>query len=292
MKFTPESLIQIYLDGSFTEEAQSEFDALMRRDPLFAQQVTQAVAERVGPAPEKVVEEISSRLDSKMDGLWRSNRPSSYSRALARSLKTALVLAVGGGLALGLHHYWTQNQAPGVSAPAPVESKNLASKGPSNPSPASGKAVAATAGKGQPASNSTQAQATGKENRLPGSVNLNFTAAKGSVSTVNPAGSSGSEPGNPAGNTEGSGTALTQEGFPLRISVETLKSQNVLVTILDSNGLLVRHLYQGQWAEGNHLLDWDGKDEAGNDVPAGSYTVVVNAGGKAMSDVVTVRRAP
>ena len=39
----------------------------------------------------------------------------------------------------------------------------------------------------------------------------------------------------------------SEEGFfPLRVSVETEKKQNVIVTVLDSNGLLVRRLYQGR----------------------------------------------
>ena len=67
MKFSPDSLLQIYLDGSFTEEAQTEFDRLIRKDPVFAERVTQAVAERVGPLPEAALSAIESKLDTRMD---------------------------------------------------------------------------------------------------------------------------------------------------------------------------------------------------------------------------------
>jgi flagellar basal-body rod modification protein FlgD len=81
----------------------------------------------------------------------------------------------------------------------------------------------------------------------------------------------------------------TQEGNALRVSVETQKTQSVIVNVLDANGLLVRRLYQGSWEPGVHQVDWDGKDEMGNPVLPGDYTVIVNADGKAMSGVVTVK---
>ena len=78
----------------------------------------------------------------------------------------------------------------------------------------------------------------------------------------------------------------------MRVSVETQKTQNVVVNVLDSNGLLVRRLYQGSWEAGVHQVDWDGKDETRNPVLPGDYTVIVNADGKAMSGVVTVKPHP
>ena len=62
-----------------------------------------------------------------------------------------------------------------------------------------------------------------------------------------------------------------------------------MVTVVDSNGLLVRHLYQGQWNAGVHLVDWDGKDEIGNPVLPGNYTVVVNADRKTLSGTVVIQ---
>jgi len=81
----------------------------------------------------------------------------------------------------------------------------------------------------------------------------------------------------------------SREGNALRVSIETQKTQDVTVNVLDSNGLLVRELYQGSWDAGVHQVDWDGKDEAGNPVLPGDYTVIVNADGKTMSGVVTVK---
>jgi flagellar basal-body rod modification protein FlgD len=67
------------------------------------------------------------------------------------------------------------------------------------------------------------------------------------------------------------------------------KTGKVIINVLDSNGLLVRSLYQGVWDPGLHLLDWDGKDEAGNQVQPGNYTVAVNADGKTMSGTLSIR---
>ena len=81
----------------------------------------------------------------------------------------------------------------------------------------------------------------------------------------------------------------TQEGNALKVSIETQKTESVVVNVLNSQGLLVRRLYQGSWEAGNHQVDWDGKDDLGNPVLPGDYTVTVNAEGKTMSGVVTVQ---
>jgi len=301
MKFTPETLIQIYLDGSFTEEAQSEFDALMRKDPAFAQQVTEAVAERVGPVPESLVEEISGRLDTKIGPLWQAHRPSPMARAVAASLKGALLLAAGAGIVGALHHYWPQlHQAftPSATLRSPMGENpgtGLGSTVHSEKSSQTANKENGLAGKTGPVPKTlssrreTGAAGTGV-NTTSGPVNMSFLSKRGSgeVSKAgNPSGTLGTVPAEKA--LSNKGTAPTEEGFPLRISVETPKTPNVVVTVLDANGLLIRNLYQGDWEPGVHLLDWDGKDEIGSPVAPGNYTVVVNANGKTMSQVVSVK---
>ncbi len=119
MKFTPETLLQIYLDGSFTEEAQAEFDALMRQDPAFCERVTQAVAERVGPVSDAKIDETASRLDGKMDAVWSRYKPSPALRALRLSGKIAFLFASAGVLYFGARHLWPLVQASSAAGPPP-----------------------------------------------------------------------------------------------------------------------------------------------------------------------------
>ncbi len=111
MKFTPETLLKIYLDGSFTEEAQAGSDALMRKDPAFSERVTQAVAERLGPLSDAKIDETASRLDGKIDGIWNHYKPSPVLRSLKLSGKIALMCVSAGALYFGARHLWPILQA-------------------------------------------------------------------------------------------------------------------------------------------------------------------------------------
>lgn len=51
----------------------------------------------------------------------------------------------------------------------------------------------------------------------------------------------------------------------------------VMVSITDANGVLVKTLYPGQQEAGSHVLSWDGTDSAGNAVEDGTYTYTVMA---------------
>ncbi len=84
------------------------------------------------------------------------------------------------------------------------------------------------------------------------------------------------------------GPSAPAEGDSLRVSIDTPKTQDVIVTVYDGNGLLIRHLYQGILGAGEHYVDWDGKDEWGNAVLPGDYTVVLDLGGKKMSGILKV----
>ena len=334
MKFTPDTLLQIYLDGSFTEEAQAEFDKLVRKDPVFAERVTQAVAERVGPLPEAPLSAIESNLDAKMTGVWNKYKPSPLRQTLSL-VGGAAVLALGlTGLYFGASHLWTvyhQGILPGNSGDrtsTEQEVSGSASAAPSStgePTGASKPALAkakshkttmapASSAKGKPVSASPDpSMASQDPSRTLGQNLPNNGAVKASVvaATGNPAVPGAAQPvrstvvgnqqavsgqaqflppppGMPALSSP-AGHRTTQEGNALRVSIETQKTQNVVVNVLDSNGILIRRLYQGAWEPGNHVVDWDGKDEAANPVLPGDYTVVVNADGKTMSGVVTVK---
>ncbi len=313
MKFSPESLIEIYLNGSFTEEAQVEFDKLMRQDAAFAERVTKAVAERVGPTPDSL-ERISTNLDSKIDGIWNSHKPAPYGRILKKSVQVAILLVAMGGLYGGFKHYWMSHHAtngveglvPSLTDASATHERSSASGGSSKAptGPSTGSNVKKVLSKKTADELSRDQTSSVDLNGSPASVDM-----KSSTSPALKTLDDHSTKANPVLNSDkekGKGSTLTgltvtplpvsamtgsqiEEGDALRVSIETEKKQNVVVTVLDSNGLLVRHLYQGIWNVGIHLVDWDGKDEIGNPVLPGNYTVIVNADGKTMSGTVTVQ---
>jgi flagellar basal-body rod modification protein FlgD len=53
-------------------------------------------------------------------------------------------------------------------------------------------------------------------------------------------------------------------------------ASKVDVSIYDEDGTLVRSV-SGDGAEGNHIVTWDGKDDDGNTLAAGNYTVAVKS---------------
>lgn len=50
----------------------------------------------------------------------------------------------------------------------------------------------------------------------------------------------------------------------------------VTVSISNKDGTMVR-MFSGNGAQGRHLVTWDGKDENGDVLPAGTYTITVKA---------------
>ena len=55
-------------------------------------------------------------------------------------------------------------------------------------------------------------------------------------------------------------------------------SSQVTVEIFDGSGKLVRTLDHGARESGEHLIEWDGKDDLGNELPDGRYLVTVTGG--------------
>ena len=292
MKFTPESLIEIYMNGSFTEEAQEEFDALMKSDAAFAERVTHSMAERLGPLPAGLEDKIAGRLDSKIESLWSAHRPSPWSGLLKLSLKAVLLLAAVGGVVEAVRHFEVQN--PPAAGPQAGMSSGVETS----------RSVGLTQAAGSPLVKNSVLEKRKKIVSDPSSrlekqnqtLSLSFKASPAEGRAALPAlAAQGETQAKPAvdlrkDNASGSaGPSFSEEGDALRVSVEMEKTGKVIINVLDSNGLLVRGLYQGVWNSGLHLLDWDGKDEAGNQVQPGNYTVAVNADGKTMSGTLTIR---
>jgi flagellar basal-body rod modification protein FlgD len=77
---------------------------------------------------------------------------------------------------------------------------------------------------------------------------------------------------------------LSEDGeVSLRYSIE--ENADVTVEILDSSGLVVRILECGSQEVGNNTCQWDGEDESGDRLTAGSYTFRVQASDAAGNEV-------
>ncbi len=71
-----------------------------------------------------------------------------------------------------------------------------------------------------------------------------------------------------------SGGAASTIGYRLEES-----SSRITVQIFDASGKVVRTLDEGAKEKGDHLIDWDGRDDNGNPLPDGRYTVSVTGEG-------------
>jgi flagellar hook assembly protein FlgD len=80
----------------------------------------------------------------------------------------------------------------------------------------------------------------------------------------------------------------TVQGHTLRIRIEVPREVAGRVTLYDSDGRLVRHLFEGSMPAGTWALDWDQKNDHGSRVAAGAYIVQIEADGKVMTGRVSV----
>lgn len=265
MKYTPETLLQIFIGGSLTPDAQVEFDRLMKDSPEFAEKVTQAMTENMGPVPSAVVDPISDRLDAKFESLWVKNKPSRFARYFRIASKIGLALGVV-GLAIYLFSIlWPKllsafpqiDLAGTKSIPISVPKSELAP--PAIIAPISPKSTTPS---------------------LPALVKPAVPAKPKAVTTAPPV---------PTIPPMVKPNYNVQTGNSIRLVVDNDKQQDVDITVLSPAGILVRHLYQGSWVAGSHFVDWDGKDDSGASVSAGNYTIVVKTPTKTQSGVVTIQ---
>src|SRR5581483_1151561 len=263
--------------------------------------------ERLGPVPEATLENLTANLDSKMDGLWASHKPSPLIRVLKMTGKAALGLAGLGTLyfASGPLYHKILSLLNGPAAGLSVQ----AELSPADQPIASDRVLATPKDSKEPIVLGKKKNAPSlKGNGLSNEVKVQGLVAQGSIdSSQGSKKAEASVPGNSPpispgalANTQkdlaatlpldskGSSGSSTAEGDALRVAINTPKTQNVVVTVFDTNGLLIRHLYQGFLAAGEHYVDWDGKDELGNAVLPGDYTVVLDLDGKKMSGILKV----
>ncbi len=67
-------------------------------------------------------------------------------------------------------------------------------------------------------------------------------------------------------------------GTPTSIGYQlALPAKSVTIRIKDSSGTVVRTLSQGSQPSGTYWLTWDGRDDNGNILPQGTYTIDIEA---------------
>jgi flagellar basal-body rod modification protein FlgD len=85
------------------------------------------------------------------------------------------------------------------------------------------------------------------------------------------------------------GSLITSEGkgvgVPVAFTLDSAADKTV-VTIRDQSGNTVRTIDLGERADGLTQITWDGRDDAGNIQPAGTYSVAVQATNESGSPVV------
>jgi hypothetical protein len=80
-------------------------------------------------------------------------------------------------------------------------------------------------------------------------------------------------------------------GDRIYLSIQSARSQTVVLSVYGPGGVIIRKLYKGQWQKGAHEIFWDGRNDLGHSVPPGVYSVVLKADGKTMSDRLVIQPA-
>ncbi|MEC9072853.1 MAG: flagellar hook assembly protein FlgD [Myxococcota bacterium] len=76
----------------------------------------------------------------------------------------------------------------------------------------------------------------------------------------------------------GSGMVLDTRGQEKEIEFELSgKADKVTVQVLDETGEVVRNMDMGSMSPGQKTAEFDGRDDDGNQLPAGSYTIQISA---------------
>ncbi len=69
------------------------------------------------------------------------------------------------------------------------------------------------------------------------------------------------------------GTLSLGADEPAKIAYWLLEAGRMQISIIDSDGRVVRHLIDEDQAKGDHETEWDGTDDAGQPMPDGAYTI-------------------
>jgi hypothetical protein len=76
---------------------------------------------------------------------------------------------------------------------------------------------------------------------------------------------------------------------PTKIALELAKRGDVVIQVFDVGGRLVRLIKAGPREGGHHEVDWDGRDDAGKDLPSGVYFCRSTVDGEAAGTEKVVR---
>lgn len=65
---------------------------------------------------------------------------------------------------------------------------------------------------------------------------------------------------------------------------------NIVLNVFDVNGKMVKRLASGQYDAGNHMIEWDGTNEGGQQLPDGFYIYQLRAGETLLTDQLIIQR--
>ncbi len=254
---TPQDLIDGYLQGTLGNSDQATFDSLFASDPAFSEKVTGALASHLGEAPSDFVDSVASHLDNRWESIYqKGTRTASHSSFLeAGVLVAALAVMVGAGW-----YVWK------VLGDTSLEACQTLADNP--------KVVLAFT---LPTSEKT----SWKPKMTFADAERDF-AAQTSPDRVVTTSSRVSDESRENESLE------PLVGQILRIRVEVPRDLKGRVTLWDSEGRLVRHLFDGSMPKGTWALDWDQKDDRGSLVHPGSYSVHIEAAGQLLTGQVVV----
>jgi len=237
MSIPIEDLIEKFAQGGLSAEEQVLFDQKFEEDPSFSEKAIQALGQRLGPAPNAFLDRMGQSARPAVENAWKKFRPAF--RETASSGSTIPWMVVVPVLAL----------------------------------------VAALLGLAGAARYLILHPKTPAETTAPALVNTvpEVSTSANQVPEVAPEG--GTQPqvvkAPKASSTGTLAPPLVREGHYVRFQ-DLSPTARLSIDILDEQGGLVRHLYEGAWKEGQ-LLDWDGRNAAGAPVKPGSYRARVKS---------------
>ena len=278
-----ETLLQLYLEGTLSGEAQKEFEDLFRKDPEFTRQAVEALEGKLGAAPEAWVEETAAHLDAKAASLWRTNeREKAWN--LLKKAQWAFLAVLLGGVCLGWG--WIKVR----------EAEHL--KGAAAPESPRASVPQASASKG----GAQKLQADHAEKSLGQGADLtpeslspsfrpppegtDFSGASGNTS--GPPRISQSKTGSREGASSLQVSSFQAAGNKVQVVMDDLETGHVRIKVINSGGTLVRVLYEGSWEPDQHVY-WNGVDQDGKKAPKGDYFIVVQTATKTISRKVSIR---
>jgi hypothetical protein len=254
-----QKLIDGYTQGSLNSADQAQFDSLFSTDPVFSEKVTNALGAHLGEPPADFVDSIANHMDAHWETLYKKGTQPVDRTLFVESgiLVAALAVLVGAGW-----YVWkTLGTSPldaqyhGASSPKVVLAFTLPND-----------------------------QNNGwKPKKTFADAERDFTPRASSSSLVSQPSTNIS-----SNNSEGRSLEGSMSGQILRIRVEVPRDLKGRVTLWNAQGQMVRHLFEGAMPKGIWALDWDQKNDQGNTVGSGSYSVHIEAGGQVLTGQVVV----